>query len=54
VRKADAQKQPLEMAGAIMEARQRLISMIEASQAQVIVPEKWPVALGHAAWIEEV
>ncbi len=32
----------------------RLILMLEKTQAQIDLPDSWPPALGHAPWIEEV
>ncbi len=32
----------------------RLKPLIESTQAQLIYPDKWPVAHGYAAWVEEV
>ncbi|MBN2389779.1 MAG: HAMP domain-containing histidine kinase [Anaerolineae bacterium] len=28
--------------------------MIDEKQAHLILPESWPVALGYAAWVEEI
>jgi two-component system, sensor histidine kinase and response regulator len=46
--------QPVDMAYAVREAKQRLIDMIDKTNAEVIEPESWPEALGHSPWIEEV
>jgi signal transduction histidine kinase len=46
--------EPLDMASIVAEALERLTNLIEAHQAQIILPESWPVALGHGPWIEEV
>jgi PAS domain S-box-containing protein len=55
VRKADAQRQPLDMAGVIAEAQQRVSGLVEAHHAIASLPDHpWPVALGYAPWIEEV
>jgi signal transduction histidine kinase len=54
VRKAEVELKPLDMAGIVTEATQRLAGMIEESQAEIIMPEDWPVALGHGPWVEEV
>ena len=45
---------PLDMAHIVAEARQRLTHMIEEYQAEIILPDAWPVALGHGSWVEEV
>jgi signal transduction histidine kinase len=46
--------QPLDMGCIAAQARKRLAYLIEEHQAQVILPQDWPVALGYAPWIEEV
>lgn len=45
---------PLNMREIISGARQRLSALIEQSGAEIVEPETWPVASGHAAWVEEV
>lgn len=45
---------PLDMAGIVTEAFQRLDPMIEEQQADIVVPDTWPVALGYGPWVEEV
>jgi two-component system sensor histidine kinase/response regulator len=42
------------MASIVAEAQQRLAHMIEEHQAEIILPDTWPVALGHGPWVEEV
>jgi len=56
VRKAHMEIGPLDMAGIVAEAYQRLAQVIEEYQAKVTLPDMsaWPVALGHAEWIVEV
>ena len=54
VRKAEVERQPLDMAGVVAEARQRLVDMAREHQAEIILPPTWPVARGHAPWVEEV
>jgi signal transduction histidine kinase len=54
VRKTEAEIGPLDMAGVVTEAQRRLADMIRKHQADIILPEQWPVALGHAPWIEQV
>jgi signal transduction histidine kinase len=54
MRQAEVQLRPLDMVAIINETQQRLTAMIEASNGAIIVPDRWPVALGHAAWVEEV
>ncbi|MEA3340780.1 MAG: GAF domain-containing protein, partial [Chloroflexota bacterium] len=45
---------PLNMAGIVAEALQRLEHTIEEHQAKIILPETWSVAIGYSPWIEEV
>ncbi len=54
VRKQEVELSPLDMAAIVAEARQRLVDVIEEYQAEIILPETWPVALGYDPWIEEV
>jgi signal transduction histidine kinase len=45
---------PLDMARIIEETQYRLRNMIQEYQAEISLPAEWPLALGHAPWIEEV
>jgi len=54
MRQTDIARQPLDMTSIVQEALQRLLMMIDEKQAELILPETWPVALGHAPWVEEV
>jgi len=54
VRQQDVVATPLDMAGIVAEAQQRLSYMIEEYQAEIILPAEWPVALGYEPWVEEV
>jgi signal transduction histidine kinase len=54
VRKMNIEPKPLDMAGIVAEALQRLTGVIEEHQATIILPAVWPVALGYGPWIEEV
>jgi signal transduction histidine kinase/FixJ family two-component response regulator len=56
VRKMEIEPQPLDMAGIVAEALQRLTGMIEEYQAEIILPAAsvWPVALGYGPWVEEI
>ncbi|MCD4684912.1 MAG: PAS domain-containing protein, partial [Anaerolineae bacterium] len=57
VRRLDeVRMEPLHMGSIVKEALARLRLMIDEHQAEIIVPEAsaWPVALGYAAWIEEI
>jgi signal transduction histidine kinase len=54
VRKKEVETNPLDMASIVAEALQRLTDLIEDRQAEIILPETWPTALGYAPWVEEV
>jgi signal transduction histidine kinase len=47
---------PLDMAEIVNGARERLITMIRESHAEIILPNAlaWPQALGYAPWVEDV
>jgi signal transduction histidine kinase len=45
---------PLDMARVVDEARLRLVYMIEEYQAEIVLPDEWPVAWGYGPWVEEV
>jgi DNA-binding LacI/PurR family transcriptional regulator/signal transduction histidine kinase len=54
VRKEDVETEPLNMANIVNEAQNRLASLLTESQAEIIVPDEWPVAVGYTPWVEEV
>jgi len=54
VRKAEVELGPIDMARIIAEARARLTFLSTESRAVISLPERWPSALGHAPWVEEV
>lgn len=54
VRKQDVKKRPLDMKEIVEDACQRLEDMIEKADAEIIVPDEWPRALGYALWVEEI
>jgi signal transduction histidine kinase len=54
VRQMEATIGPLDMAGILAEALQRLSSMVEESQAQIALPDVLPAASGYGPWVEEV
>lgn len=54
VRQAEAEREPVDMEGTARESLQRLVDMIEEYQAEIILPESWPMALGYGPWVEEV
>ncbi len=44
----------LDMAAIVTEAQQRLSDMLIKYQAELVISETWPVAVGYAGWVEEV
>lgn len=54
VRKLSVPLKPLDLPSIIHEALERLKQMIKPEAAEIHLPERWPQALGHAPWIEEV
>jgi PAS domain S-box-containing protein len=55
VRKIEEVKvEPLDMAGIVAEVRDRLTTLASEYQAEIILPDTWPTALGYAPWVEEV
>lgn len=54
VRRMDVEMGPLDMSSIVAEAQQRLAPMMESHQAEVVLPDDWPVALGYGPWVEEV
>ncbi len=55
VRKMEVvEMQVLDMASIVGHARDRLAYMTDASQAEIILPDEWPVALGYGPWVEEI
>jgi signal transduction histidine kinase len=54
VSRADAPRGAVHMAEVVANVQTRLSYMIREQQAQVILPEVWPDAVGYGPWIEEV
>jgi len=54
VRQGQAPVRPVEMAGIVAEACQRLAPTIKSHQAEIVTPSAWPAALGYGPWLEEV
>jgi len=50
----EVELEPLDMAGIVAEVQRRLADLIEEYAAEIVVPEKWPKALGRDPWVEEV
>jgi two-component system sensor histidine kinase/response regulator len=53
-RKLDIKPEPLEMAPIVAKARKRLLPLMRERKAQLVLPDKWPTALGHSQWVEEI
>ncbi|MDM8528882.1 hybrid sensor histidine kinase/response regulator [Anaerolineales bacterium HSG24] len=53
-RKEEVELRPLDMEHIVNEVQDRLLYIIEESEATVVVPEHWPVAVGYGPWVEEV
>jgi len=56
VRRTQVVTEPLDMAGIVAEAQQRMVHLIGDTRAEVIVlgASAWPVARGYGPWVEEV
>ncbi len=54
VRQADVTGEPLLMAKIVAEVQDRLAYMIKEYQAEIILPDEWPVAQGYSPWVEEI
>ncbi|MDY7076445.1 MAG: hybrid sensor histidine kinase/response regulator [Chloroflexota bacterium] len=55
VRQAKTVKiEPLDMASVVAAAQTRLSYMIAEHQAEIILPNSWPTAMGYGPWLEEV
>jgi len=53
-RKEDIDIRRLDMAQIVEEVKVRLEYMIEQFEADVVIPDYWPQAVGYAPWVEEV
>ncbi|NLF01884.1 MAG: response regulator, partial [Anaerolineales bacterium] len=54
VHKIEVAVAPLNMAGIVASALQRLDSLVSERQATIVVPDLWPTAMGYEPWVEEV
>ncbi len=54
VSKQQVEKQPLDMLNIVQQAQQRLAFMTQKYEAAIILPDRWPVAIGYAPWVEEI
>ncbi len=54
VTRAEAPREPVRMDRVVANVQARLSYMIKEQQAQLILPQVWPDAIGYEPWIEEV
>ena len=54
IRRTEVQHERLDMANVVSEALQRLAFLSEEKEAEIVVPDTWPAAVGYSPWIEEV
>jgi PAS domain S-box-containing protein len=46
--------EPLDMRHIINESKRRMLNIIEEHRAEILEPEKFPLAVGYAPWVEEI
>jgi two-component system, sensor histidine kinase and response regulator len=54
VSEAEAPFETVQMSDVVANVQGRLSHLIREQQAQVVIPETWPDAIGYGPWIEEV
>jgi signal transduction histidine kinase/DNA-binding response OmpR family regulator len=54
IRRTEVQHEQIDMAVVVSEALQRLTFLIDEMQAEIVLPDIWPKAVGYSPWIEEV
>jgi K+-sensing histidine kinase KdpD len=54
LRDQTVERHALNMADIVTRAQERLANLVEKSQAEISLPERWPVAWGYGPWVEEV
>jgi len=54
VRQQELEACPLDMGSIVAEATQRLAPTIQEYQAEIALPQVWPLSWGYGPWIEEV
>jgi signal transduction histidine kinase len=54
VRGATVTPRPLRMSGLVAQARERVAPLLAETSGEIVAPEEWPVAMGHAPWVEQV
>ncbi len=54
VRSVEAPLGPVDMAGVLSKVSNRLKYLIREHRGRVIIPQKWPAAIGYGPWVGEV
>lgn len=54
VRKSDVDTEPMQMDEIVESALDRVAHLRSQYQVEITLPDQWPTAIGHSAWIEEV
>lgn len=54
VRQEEVRHDRLDMAGIVKQAQRRLDWMVDRYRGEIVLPDRWPTALGYAPWVEEV
>ena len=54
VRQSEVPAQAVQMGDVIKNVQDRLTHMIDEYQAEIVLPQTWPTAMGYAPWLEEV
>lgn len=54
MRQDETPAEPVAMGGLVQGAIDRLSNLVDEHQAELILPDRWPVTLGYAPWLEEV
>ena len=54
VRRDEVPIAALPMSEIVMDAQERLTHMISDYNAEIVLPDTWPTAVGYAPWVEEV
>jgi signal transduction histidine kinase len=54
VSKQEITLHPLDTHAVLIQVKRRLATLLEETQAELIMPTEWPVAMGYMQWVEEV
>jgi two-component system sensor histidine kinase/response regulator len=54
LRNQQVELEPLDMGAVVAEAVKSLDLLIEQYNAEIVLPDSWPLVLGYAPWVEEV